>query len=117
MPVVSDSDVIIHASKLDALWLFKKLYGRVLIPEFVKDELFYHKAGQISIAVGEGIIETRKTDEDKAKDIAARHGIHPGEAHVKALAEAVKASLVLSSERKVRNAAKLAASPSLASSE
>ncbi len=37
MPVVSDSDVIIHASKLDALWLFKKLYGRVLIPEFVKD--------------------------------------------------------------------------------
>ena len=44
--------------------------------------------------------------EDKAQDIAKRHNIHVGEAHVKVLGDKLKATLFLSNERKVRKAAK-----------
>lgn len=79
--MVSDSDVIIYATKLGVLWVFKKLYGRILVPEHVLGELSYHKVEQISIAVREGIIEVRKTNESRVGEIASRYKIHSGEAN------------------------------------
>ena len=39
IPVVSDSDVIIHLSKLEKLYLLQSLYTEVAVPEYVKSEI------------------------------------------------------------------------------
>ena len=105
MPVVSDADVIIHLSKLDKLSFLQSLYTEVAVPEYVKSEILNKNDAEIQNAIG-SFLKVFATDENKAKAIAQKHGIHIGEAHVKILGEELKAFLFLSNERKVRKAAK-----------
>lgn len=106
MLVVSDADVIIHLSKLNKLSILRSLYIEVAIPEYIKSEI----TGKDNPAIHEAINSFLKifaTSKDLAENIAVKHGIHIGEAHVKALGEELKATLFLSNERKVRKAATL----------
>ncbi len=105
MLTVSDADVIIHFSKLEKLSLLAALYTEVAVPEYVKSEILNKDNIDIRKALS-SFLKVFKTAEDRAKDIVQKHGIHIGEAHVKALGEKLKASLFLSNEKKVRRAAK-----------
>jgi len=105
MRVVSDADVIIHLSKLERLSLLRLLYGTVSIPEYVKNEITNKENFDIRNALDSYLI-VHQTAGDKAEEIAQLHGIHVGEAHVKALGETMRPCLILSNERKVRKAAK-----------
>ena len=105
MRVVSDADVIIHLSKLERLSLLHLLYGKVSIPEYVKNEITSKESGDIRNALGSYLI-VHTTAGEKADEIARLHGIYIGEAHVKALGETMRPCLILSNERKVRKAAK-----------
>lgn len=105
MRVVSDADVLIHLSKLEKLSLLKSLYNEVAIPEYVKAEIFIKGNAELQKAF-DSFLKVLATPKDKADDIAKRHNIHVGEAHVKVLGEKLNAALFLSNERKVRRAAK-----------
>jgi predicted nucleic acid-binding protein len=104
MPVVSDADVLIHLAKLTKLPLLRTLYKSVSIPAYVRQEIISKHDIGISEAVGSYLI-IHHTSDEKAESIAAHHGIHLGEAHVKVLGEKLGASVFLSNERKVRKAA------------
>jgi len=105
MPVVSDADVIIHLSKLRKLSLLRILYSEINIPKYVETELSGKTNEDIKEALG-SLLRVHPTSAEDAEKIANRHGIHTGEAHVKALGEKLEAQLFLSNERKVRLAAK-----------
>ncbi len=104
MPVVSDADVIIHLAKLGKLPLLRALYERVAIPEYVQQEITSKDDPGITEAIGTSLV-VHPVSQEKAAMIASQHGIHIGEAHVKALGETLEAELFLSNERKVRKAA------------
>jgi predicted nucleic acid-binding protein len=105
MRVVSDADVIIHLSKLKKLSLLKALYSEVSIPEYIKLEILNKDSESIKDAI-HSYLKVFNVSKDKAEEIATKHNIHLGEAHVKTLGEELKSSLFLSNERKVRQAAK-----------
>ena len=108
--VVSDSDVIIHLAKLNALNLIKELYACAHIPRYVELEMVryqYDEVGIIEDAVRHDVLKVYETEDSKARNIAGKYGIHLGEAHVKWLAEELHAEIFLSNERKVRIAAKV----------
>ena len=102
--VGSDADVLIHLAKLGKLPLLRALYERVLIPEYVRQEITSRDDQGITDAIGSYLI-VHAALQEKAAAIASQHGIHIGEAHAKALGESLKAGLFLSNERKVRKAA------------
>lgn len=103
-PVVSDADVLIHLAKLRRLPLLRALYERVLIPEYVQQEITSKDDHGITEAIGSYLV-VRPSSQEKAATIASQHGIHIGEAHAKVLGESLNAELFLSNERKVRKAA------------
>lgn len=105
MHVVSDADVLIHLSKLEKLSLLQSLYKEVAIPDYVKSEILLKEDTELQKAFN-SFLKVFAISKDKAQDIAKRHNIHDGEAHVKVLGEEIKATLFLSNERKVRKAAK-----------
>ena len=105
MLVVSDADVIIHLSKLEKLSILQSLYTEVAIPEYIKLEITCKNNPDIQKALN-SFLKVFRISKAKADNIAQRHGIHVGEAHVKTLGEELKAHLFLSNERKVRKAAK-----------
>lgn len=105
MHVVSDADVIIHLSKLKKLSLLQSLYKEVAIPEYVKLEILIKENTELQKAFN-SFLKVFATPNDKAENIAKKHNIHFGEAHVKVLGEDMKAKLFLSNERRVRKAAK-----------
>ncbi|MBI3377709.1 MAG: DUF3368 domain-containing protein [Nitrospirae bacterium] len=105
MRVVSDSDVLIHLLKLEKLSLLRSLYREVAIPEYIKSEILIKEDFELQKALN-SFLKVFVISKDKARDIAKRHHIHAGEAHVKALGEELKATLFLSNEKKVRKAAK-----------
>ncbi len=105
MRVVSDADVLIHLSKLKKLSLLQSLYKEVAIPDYVKSEILIKEDTELQKALN-SFLKVFTISKDKAEDIAKRHNIHVGEAHVKVLGEKLKAALFLSNERKVRKAAK-----------
>lgn len=105
MLVVSDADVIIHLLKLDKLQLLQHLFNEVFIPAYVEQEVRFKEDPAFALAAG-SYIKIQATSQAAAEQIAAAHGIHSGEAHVKALGEELKAKIMLTNERKVRIAAR-----------
>jgi predicted nucleic acid-binding protein len=105
MHVVSDADVLIHLSKLEKLSLLQSLYKEVAIPEYIKSEILIKEDTELE-KVLKSFLKVFTISKDKAQDLAKKHNIHVGEAHVKVLGEKLKATLFLSNERKVRKAAK-----------
>ena len=105
MRVVSDADVLIHLSKLEKLSILRALYKEVAVPKHVKSEVLVREDTKLQNAFN-SFLKVSATSWDRAENIAKRHNIHTGEAHVKVLAEELKATLFLSNEKKVRKAAK-----------
>ena len=109
MLVVSDSDVVIHLAKLGKLILIKEQYGSVFIPDFVENEITngqFDEVIDIREAINDQILKVSQTRSEKAFSLSKKYRIHQGEAHVKELAERLKAEIFLSNERRVRKAAK-----------
>lgn len=104
MLVVSDADVIIHLLKLEKLPLLQILFNEVFIPAYVEQEVRFKENSAFALAAS--YIKTQATSQDAAEQIAASHGIHAGEAHVKTLGEEMNANIMLTNERKVRIAAR-----------
>jgi len=105
MLVVSDADVIIHLLKLEKLSLLQLLFNEIFVPVYVEQEIRFKEDPAFALAAG-SYIKIRVTSQDAAEQLAAAHGIHTGEAHVKALGEELKAKIMLTNERKVRIAAR-----------
>ncbi|MGB7533868.1 MAG: DUF3368 domain-containing protein [Halobacteriota archaeon] len=109
MRVVSDADVIIHLAKLNELILIRKPYECAHIPRYVELELVRYQHDETRIiedAVRQKILKVYETDDSRARSIAERYNIHIGEAHVKVLAEEIRADIFFSNEKKVRIVAK-----------
>jgi len=107
--VVSDADVIIHLAKLNELILIRKLYDCAHIPRYVELEMVRYQHDETRIiedAVRQEILKVYETDDSRVRSIAERYNIHIGEAHVKVLAEGIRADIFLSNEKKVRIVAK-----------
>lgn len=107
MPAVSDADVLIHLAKLGRLTLLSVLYGPVRVPACVKGEALpgrYPDEAALSQAFQEGGLVAEETDAARAERLAETHRIDAGEGHVKALAESRRATLVLSNEKRLREA-------------
>lgn len=109
LTVVSDSDVIIHLTRLNEMRLLSILYKTVHIPRYVEYEMInnqYDEAEKIKDVIRKGILKVHETDDKRVKDIVKEYNIHIGEGHVKGLAEKLNARIFLSNERKVRLVAK-----------
>lgn len=109
LTVVSDSDVIIHLSKLNELRLLGILYKTVHIPRYVEYEMVsnqYDEIEKIKDFIRKGVLKVLETDDKRVKDIMKKYNIHIGEGHVKGLAAELHAMIFLSNERKVRLVAK-----------
>lgn len=104
-PVVSDADVIIQLSKLGRLYLLRRLYNKIAIPEYVKCEILQKECYDIQRAIGSYLTVYRSSNE-RAIYFADKYGIHIGEAHVKVLGDFLKSNLMLSNERKLRKIAR-----------
>jgi len=73
--VVSDSDVIIHLAKLNALHLIKELYACAHIPRYVELEMVryhYDEVGIIEDAVRHDVLKVYETEDSKARSIAGK---------------------------------------------
>src|SRR3989337_1789029 len=89
LTVVSDSDVIIHLTRLTEMRLLSILYKTVHIPRYVEYEMVnnqYDEAEKIKDVIRKGILKVHETDDKRAKDIVKKYNIHIGEGHVKILA-------------------------------
>ena len=85
--------------------LYRKYWKEEGKPEYIKLEITCKNNPDIQKALN-SFLKVFRISKAKADNIAQRHGIHVGEAHVKTLGEELKAHLFLSNERKVRKAAK-----------
>ena len=106
MLIVCDTSPIINLAIIDHLWLLPKIYGQIIIPQTVYDEIVVAGAG-----------EAGADDVRLAKWIEVRHcrindlwerlkkELDPGEAEAIALAFEIQADRILIDERKGRQKA------------
>jgi predicted nucleic acid-binding protein len=98
--VVADTGPIHYLALIDAMGMLPQLYDRVLIPSAVRDELVHPNS---PVAVKKWMATLPKWCEiRKAAVTEGRLGLGPGEAEALALAERVKADLVLLDDRAAR---------------
>lgn len=106
MIVVSDTSPISNLAKIGQLGLMQQIYGEVLIPQAVYEELLDKRAGEIVITAVESAtwlqIEVVQNQELVNK---LRNQINIGESEAIALAVAVKADQLLIDERLGRQSA------------
>ena len=70
LTVVSDSDVIIHLTRLNEMRLLSILYKTVHIPRYVEYEMVnnqYDEAEKIKDVIRKGILKVHETDDKKGK--------------------------------------------------
>jgi len=106
MIVVSNTSPILNLSTIGRLSILGHLYGRVLVPEAVWQELESIQAerGETESVLSHPWLETRSVV-DRRLVGALRAELDPGEAEAIVLAIEVSADLVLIDERKARGAA------------
>ena len=106
MIVISDTTPIISLLKANHLELLEKLYGNVLIPEAVYQELTsnpaYEKEAEIVKFLSSVTVENKKT----VRALRNVTGLDIGESEALILYDEQKADLLLIDERKGRNVAK-----------
>lgn len=101
--VISNTTPIITLLGIGKLELLKKLYGSVIIPEAVYAEIEQAKQMRLYYDLSKpDWIEIRQT-ENKALVNHLQTFLDPGEAEVLALAEEIKADLLLLDEKIARN--------------
>lgn len=104
MIVVSDSSALITLASAGELDLLRALFGEVLIPERVWDEVVQgDRAGTEAVISAEWIRTVPVPD--TAFLMALNADVDPGEAEAIALALAVQADILLLDERQARNLA------------
>ena len=109
MIIVSDTTPIISLLKADRLDLLQKLFGRVIIPKAVYDELVSNTTFQDEAKVVEKCpyIYVEKVNDEKAVNIFRKvTGLDAGESEAIVLADEKKSDLLLMDERKGRIVAK-----------
>lgn len=105
--VVADASTLIGLSRIERLNLLKDLYGTVLIPQSVYDEVVIEsKYGSKEIRTAKYLKVENVTD-SKVVELLLGH-LGRGEAEVLTLSKEKKADLILIDEKKARKAARRA---------
>lgn len=110
---VSDSDILIHLTKLNQLNLLKEQFSRIYISEIVYNESVIQgisrekkDAYTIQEFIETGQIITEKINEKDIKSIINKHNIHKGESSILALASKYEVDYCMTNEIRVRNVMK-----------
>ncbi len=108
MIVIADSGPIIHLSHLRLLDLLPAIYGRILVPEAVYDEVVHRGAGLPGSAelAAASWCEVVSHDNQDALFRILRGSLHLGESAALSIAMAHHADLVLMDDAPARQAAK-----------
>lgn len=107
MIVVSDAGPLIHLSLVSSLGLLREVYGRILIPGLVYDEVVKKGeglAGSVEVAGADWIEVASPSSESDLFRLLRTH-LHAGEAAAICLAVDRKAQWILSDDRPARLAA------------
>lgn len=100
MIVVSDTSAIANLALVSHLWLLNQLYGQVVIPEVVANELAAAEEQSIQETLElDWIIIQSLTDLPLATQLQQERGLDAGEAHAIALAVEIEATDLLMDER------------------
>lgn len=105
MIVVSDTTPLISLLKIDRIDLLEKLFGKVLIPEKVFDELSADKRFRVEAEKirAKAFIEVKKVNNQEATSVLRRAtGLDQGESEAIVLTDEEKADLLLMDEAKGR---------------
>ncbi len=106
MKVVSDASALINLARIRELGLLHRLYGDVLIPDAVWQEVVIDGTGQPGSEEIEGVSWIKvKQVENRALVHALRQDLDAGEAEAIALSEELEADLLIMDERWGREAA------------
>ena len=109
MIVVSDTTPLISLLKIDKVYLLEKLFGKILIPQAVFDELVIDKRfiEETDIIRNNSQIEVKEVGSLEAVDILRRvTGLDIGESEAIVLADELNADVLLMDEAKGRNVSK-----------
>ena len=106
MIVVSDTSPIVNLAAVGQLELLRQLYGKVVLPQAVYEEILSAGTGQPGVAEVTAFdwIETKQV-ENRTVVASLELELDPGEAEAIALAIEIKAELLLLDERKGRTVA------------
>jgi len=105
--IVSNTSPISNLAKVGQLGLMQKIYGRILIPYAVNEELLDERAGETVVTVVQSSTWLEIHSVQSQQVVAAlRTRVNVGEAEAIALAVEVGASRLLIDERLGRQAAK-----------
>lgn len=107
MIVVSNSSPLIILSAIDHLWVLKALYGRVLIPRAVHDEVVLdpsNRAGAREVKAGDWI-EVREVNNLEAVEALTAAALGPGESEAIVLAGQEAAAFIILDDLRARKIA------------
>ena len=104
MIVVSDTSVISNLAQIDHLALLHDLYGQIIVPIKVLDELKAHRSTMTKLTGKSWLTSQTITDSALYKEL--EESLDPGEAEAIVLAKELDAELLLIDERKGRQIAK-----------
>ncbi|HUT81269.1 MAG TPA: DUF3368 domain-containing protein [Candidatus Bathyarchaeia archaeon] len=110
MSVVTNATPLIYLAKIGKLFLLKKIFGTVLIPEEVRMEVIDKgkQLGEADAYIVEQGIEEGWIKVEKVKNYSLPMMLHAGEEAVIALAKEMKIKEVIIDEVTARTAAKIA---------
>ena len=103
MPVISDSSTVTNLIQIGKLDLLEKLFGEVLIPQKVYEELSEYENQKEQLDSCDWILVKTVLDHKAAAEL--REVIDSGEAEVIVLAQELKADFLIIDERKGRKVA------------
>jgi hypothetical protein len=110
MRVTADTSILIHLAAIGRFYLLKELFGEIIIPDSVYNEVVVEGWGltgslEASEATREGFIKINKVmDKEKVKEICQKYKISTTNAEVVHLSIEVNAEVVLADEEEVREA-------------
>lgn len=109
MIIVSDTSPIANLVVVEYVWLLPKLFGTVIIPEVVYQELLanriHHPVTQ-TVSSAEWLEIRSVTDQQQVQILERDRNLDPGEANAIVLALELKATQILMDERLGRTEAK-----------
>ena len=106
MVVVSDTSPLINLAAIDHLWLIPKIYGQVIIPQAVFNEIVVVGAGEPGAdKIQSADWVTVKICPPSSLLIQLMHDLDPGEAEAIALAVEIGADRILMDEKRGRQIA------------
>ena len=109
--IIFNSSPLINLSKIEKLELVEKLFGKIIIPEAVFNELIKDASSkkgsrEIKDLINKGVVEVRKVeDENIIKSF--RKDLDHGEAEVITLALEINADLIIIDEIEARRVAEI----------